>query len=62
MAICQCVDSVVQQEPLIVESAESPFLGLNRIGVEWYECGEWIFSVFNQRHKFKSFGHGEKQS
>ena len=41
------MDSVVQQEPLIVERAESPFLGLNRIGVSYYDLhGQGVDSVY----------------
>ena len=36
MPICEGVDPVVQEESLIVERTESPFLGLNRIGVSYY--------------------------
>ena len=48
MAICQGVDPIVQQEPLIVEPAEPPFLGLNRIGVIRYDFnvqGVWIVNI-----------------
>ena len=38
--ICEGVDPIVQEESLIVKRAESPFLGLTRIGVTWYECGQ----------------------
>ena len=38
--ICEGVDPIVQEEPLIVKRTQSPFLGLNRIGVTWYECGQ----------------------
>ena len=45
--ICQGVDSVVQQEPLIIECAQSPFLGLCDKREIWfaYEVqrdGMWI--------------------
>ena len=36
LSICQGVDSVVQHEPLIGERAKSPFLGLYREGVLFY--------------------------
>ena len=38
--ICEGVDSIVQEESLIVKRTESPFLGLNGAGVAWYECGQ----------------------
>ena len=46
--ICQGVDSVVQQESLIVKRTESPFLGLKRIGVLCYDLdgqGVWIVNI-----------------
>ena len=48
MPICQGVDPIVQQEPLIVERAQSPFLGLNRIGVIRYDfnvLGVWTVKI-----------------
>ena len=38
--ISEGVDPIVQEESLIVKRAESSFLGLNRIRVTWYECGQ----------------------
>ena len=52
--ICEGVDPIVQEESLIVKRAESPFLGLNRIGVAWYEYGQRIFDDYNHRYKFLS--------
>ena len=46
--ICEGVYPIGQQEPLIVERAESPFLGLKRIGVICYDLdvqGVWAVNI-----------------